>query len=996
MTEILRNIEGNLLGLDKDDNLLIKGRKIILNHLGVEEEILASSPFTISGAVTDATGATEVNAYFTTLARRACGLNDDGTGTVGTAKPIFIAAGTYLLKAWNPTDASGYALPVTLFAYPGSAKIINRLSLSNVSSGAIDIDYSTWVSSQKVQASVTAITEGFSPATFGITTAASNDDTVTILTVADSTGFKPGKLAVICAQNNLPHTNSSSNKSRIGEAYRILNVDATSIYVQGRLAYHDFYETGIVITQYDTTRTFRAYGISFEGAATTIGLTTATPDQLDHGLFGNTTRSITSITSASSVATVTTAVAHGLASAQYVQIRGANEENYNVTVAVTVVDAATFTYTLPTKNDANTTFSTIPANVASPATGTLVYVDAFATLDTTALNACVTIRNGPGAFLEQCEFNFPWTMGVRFYSSPEWRVRNCNMQGLPNAGTNAFAFAGGRLGYGINIYGHSSNGVWDGGTVRNARHAVTTDGKTVSTYTPTDETSSSAWFTLGAPTHCLIRNVDSYDAWGIPFDTHEEGSDIVFKNCWAYSPQRGPQGGSYTGTGFQIRCRNVRIIDCGQKGGAQGIRVAATEQLGMGAGYSSSGTGPVPLTYTVSSLTQTAGVATFVHGTGNNSVNTGAHLSVGDIIRIRGANEENYNVTVKVLTYTESTKTGTFTMPTVNDLGATFSTAPSSATTPATGTITLQPFFRTQHVVQNFYCERLRKGKSGAILLDRLDSGSGITWKNKVLVNGLTIRGTNNGINADGGTLCDATNILASQMTYDSSSDQSGCVVGTLNTAVVHVGTMMLDVTDSVSNAPSIYPARLCNTSTITIGHLTLKQHPTYLACTRVFEDKDNATGKFAGLGQLVYDNPGALNPTTHFAIIQIGRESHYTWLFGGQQLSVPTQVTAITTSLVTVARMSVFNRFIIRQVGVIIGSAVAAGTVTVDVLLNGTTIFGASKVTVSAGATSSAANVPTYSKFLITDASELTVTVQSTSAETATLANVSLSGYWV
>src|SRR6185295_17925813 len=136
---------------------------------------------------------------------------------------------------------------------------------------------------------------------------------------------------------------------------------------------------------------------------------------------------------------------------------------------------------------------------------------------------------------------------------------------------------------------------------------------------------------------------------------------------------------------------------------------------------------------------------------------------------------------------------------TKDDLGATFSVLPANVSTPATGTITLQVFARCQHVVENFFCEGLRKGKSGAILLDRLDSGSGISWKNKVLVNGLTIRGTQNGINADGGTLCDATGIIASQLIYDSSSDQAGCVVGTLNSGVVHVGTMTLDVTDSVS-----------------------------------------------------------------------------------------------------------------------------------------------------------------------------------------------------
>lgn len=1009
MTEILTSLHGPLLGLDRYDSLLLKGTKIILDHLGaprtfeVQEDgtflingVTPSSvstlhPYIIDANFADNTGESDVTDLFTTMARRACGLSVTGVGTVSSAQPIFLAPGSYLLKAWNPTDSNGYALPVNLFAYPGTVKIINRLSLTNVDSSAIDIDYSTWQAANKVQLAVTSITEGYAPATFGLVSAASNDDTVSILTVVDSTGFFAGDLATIVTQNNLPHTSASTNKSRIGESFRVLNVDATHIYVHGRLSFHDFYETLVYVTRYDTSRTFRAYGIQFEGAATTIGRTTATPSQLDHGLWGRTTASITSLSRSGTTATAITVLPHGLITGQYVHVTGADQDNYNVTVAVTAMDATTFSYTLPTKNDANTTFGTAPGSATTPATGTIVYADAFAPLDTSALNTALVIRNGPGAILEQCEFNDLWGSGVRFYCSPEWRVRNCNSRGLPNAGTSAFAFGGGRLGYVILAYGHSSMGVWNGGVVRNSRHAFTTGGKDTG-YSPTTDGSSAAWTVLGQPTQILIKNVDAYESWGIPFDTHEEGSDVIFENCHSYNPQRGPQGGSYVGTGFQNRCRNTRFVNCSQRGGQFGIRNQATEQLGVAAVYGTSST-PAPLTYTVSSLTQTAGVATFVHGTGVNGVNTGAHLKVGDMIRVRGANEINYDVMVPVLTYTESTKTGTFTLPTKDDLGVTFPTAPASATSPATGTITLQPFARCQMVVQNFQFDGLRKGKSGGLILDSQNS---LTWKSKILVNGLTGTRTQNLINADGSCVCDATALVASQLVYDASSDQSGAVVGTQDNAVVHVGTMFLDVTDSLANAPGIYPARMSETSTVTIAHLTLKQHPVYLACPRVFDDKDNATGKTVGLGKLTYDNQGALNPTTHFAIMQIGREAHFTWLFGGEELNIQCHTRDITNSVVTVAQRSVYNRFIMRRAGVIL-DANAVGNITVDVLLNGTTIFGASKIAVTAAAASSDANTPTYSKFLITDPSALTVTATSSSgSETAKINNVSLTGYWV
>lgn len=950
-----------------------------------------SQEFVIDGEYADATGTTEVSGAFTRMARRAAGLDIDGTGTVGVAQPIFLRPGTYRLQAWNPTDAAGYALPVNLVAYPGTVKIVNRLSLTNTDSSAIDISYESWQDANRVQLAVTSVTEGYAPATFGISTAASNDDTVTILTVADTTGFFPGDLAAICCQNNLPHTNSSSNKSYVGEAFRILNVDATHLYVHGRLSFHDFYETAIYVTRYDTTRTFKAYGINFEGASTTIGRTTAVPSQLDHGVWGRTTNAIVSITRSGTTATVTTVLPHQLLTGQYVHVSGAVEDNYNVTVPVTVLDTTGFTYVLPTKNDANVTFGTAPGSVSTPATGTIVYADTFAPLDTAALNTALIVRNAPGATLELCEFNDCWESGVRFYCSPEWRARSCNSRGLPNAGTSALAYGGGRLGYVVLAYGHSSMGVWDGGVIRNARHAFTTGGKN-SGYTPTSPGASGAWSVIGQPTQILIKNVDAYESWGIPFDTHEEGSDIIFENCHSYNPQRGPQGGSYSGTGFQNRSRNTRFVNCSQRGGQFGIRNQATEQLGIAAGYGTSSI-PAPLTYTVSSLTQVAGVATFVHGTGINGVNTGAHLKVGDVIRIRGANEVNYDVTVPVLTYNEATKTGTYTLPTKDDLGATFVTAPASVTTPATGTITLQPFARNQMVVQNFQFDGLRKGKSGGLILDSQNS---LTWKSKVLVNGMTGSRTQNLINADGSCVVDATGLVASQLIYDASSDQSGSVVGVQDNAIVHVGTMMLDVTDSLSNAPGIYPARMVETTTVTIAHLTLKQHPTYLACPRVFENKDVTSGKFAALGKLTYNNPGGLAPATAFAIIKVGQEANFTWLFGGEELSIPCQTNTITSSLVTVGQRSIFSRFILRRAGVILDSN-AVGTITIDVKLNGTTIFGASKITVAIGAASSDAAVPTYSTLLLTDPSALTVTAQSTSgAETAKVNNVSLTGYWV
>jgi hypothetical protein len=87
----------------------------------------------------------------------------------------------------------------------------------------------------------------------------------------------------------------------------------------------------------------------------TIG-TTGAPLTLDFTL--GTDRTITSITRASTTATVT-ATAHGFTTGDQVNIRGAAETDYNGDFLVTVTDANTFTYT-------------VSGSPATPATGTIV------------------------------------------------------------------------------------------------------------------------------------------------------------------------------------------------------------------------------------------------------------------------------------------------------------------------------------------------------------------------------------------------------------------------------------------------------------------------------------------------------------------------------------------------------------------------------------------------------------------------------------------------
>jgi hypothetical protein len=84
--------------------------------------------------------------------------------------------------------------------------------------------------------------------------------------------------------------------------------------------------------------------------------TTGAPLTLDFTL--GTDRTVTSITRASTTATVT-ATAHGFTTGDQVNIRGADQTDYNGDYIVTVTDANTFTYT-------------VSGSPATPATGTIV------------------------------------------------------------------------------------------------------------------------------------------------------------------------------------------------------------------------------------------------------------------------------------------------------------------------------------------------------------------------------------------------------------------------------------------------------------------------------------------------------------------------------------------------------------------------------------------------------------------------------------------------
>ena len=105
---------------------------------------------------------------------------------------------------------------------------------------------------------------------------------------------------------------------------------------------------------------FTIYRSTDSGAPVLTGEVNKLVLLLDACLVNGYTASVTSITRAGSIATVTCPVPHNLLTGQSVLIAGAVETDYNGTFVVTVTSTTVFTYT-------------VPGTPATPATGTITY-----------------------------------------------------------------------------------------------------------------------------------------------------------------------------------------------------------------------------------------------------------------------------------------------------------------------------------------------------------------------------------------------------------------------------------------------------------------------------------------------------------------------------------------------------------------------------------------------------------------------------------------------
>lgn len=147
-------------------------------------------------------------------------------------------------------------------------------------------------------------------------------------------------------------------------------------------------------------------------------------------------------------------------------------------------------------------------------------------------------------------------MAIYLAACVDFHIKACTTLDQPdNTGT-------GLVGYGINVFGPSENGVVDGFVARRGRHAFTTTGGAAA---------------YGVPRNITVSNGIASEMTAPAWDTHADGADIRFVNCTA------------TGCiqdGFQLRCPDAAIIGGGVSFCGSGVRlVEDAHRARIGGGF---------------------------------------------------------------------------------------------------------------------------------------------------------------------------------------------------------------------------------------------------------------------------------------------------------------------------------------------------------------------------------------------------------------------------
>ncbi len=465
-------------------------------------------------------------------------------------KMVQLGEGTYKFSRALDPDCSillrGISKKTTVIKYPALYPAIHGLNNYN---------YQLANTTQMV---VTSITEGLAPDGFSVTTDADKVQVLTVSGTIDPTKFIAGGIVAITASDTHPVGGSR----RMGETMKLRYVDVANskLYLEGYLAQGSAsYTTNIRVNTLSDARDMHVSHIGFTADGTWDDISIDSPPSLhNHAII-----------------CMGTPYAH-IHDCEFDKLWEG---------AVQVSDGCPFSIVenlfgrhLP--NLMTGVVYALGTNPLSTDTATNTGGNTTITVAQTAhpwkVGSRVTLAGlSSGTYNGLAHTLFNTRVTVTAVTTDTWKFQVVGTA----SGTGSFggstieAELNGRLGYGVSV------GTLSGGTiVRNcvfheARHAFTTDGHGDSTWT------AGEWLKYGQPTHVTFEDCHARNAWGVPFDTHEEGSHIIFKNCSSTHGNAGIQGGSYKGFGMQLRASNVKVIGYRQFGGQYGIRIPAVARL---------------------------------------------------------------------------------------------------------------------------------------------------------------------------------------------------------------------------------------------------------------------------------------------------------------------------------------------------------------------------------------------------------------------------------
>lgn len=496
-----------------------------------------SIPFYQYMFIADNTGATDVTAAL------------DALLTAANGALVYIPPGKYKV---NELDCN---YSVNIWAQRGTVEFVHNIEKQCFNAKT---NMQTWLRNNAVQYTVSSLTKGI--ANDGQSYTADNEE-CSVLVLNSVAGLKEGDKIQVYSNDFEPWGNS-----RYGEVIPVFRADSgtNTVYCQGMLEWHDYYATSIKVNKVLDTRTFKIHGVSFTTPLSDDWLRDATIRNGDGGcslnLWGFYNVSITHCDFYR--------LWTGTCFIRYCQniLFENNFVHHLVNYKTKAPDVALPSNPFATISGQKYIYVNHPShgfsNTTKPHVG---FTKGSSTSSIGGIPASEIYDIGVDIdVLGTNSYRFATTTTA---TSTVGTVVGSTVTGGAGGSDVVQDWFSGRLGYGVNIYGPSFGAVIQNNVFENCRHVVTTGA-----YESSSTIDNTKHYLYGCPTHMLVKGNISFSGWGIPFDTHEQGSGLIFEDNIVIHPNEGPHGGSYAGYGFHNRARNVTVRGYTQYGGSYGLR----------------------------------------------------------------------------------------------------------------------------------------------------------------------------------------------------------------------------------------------------------------------------------------------------------------------------------------------------------------------------------------------------------------------------------------